>query len=421
MIMMVFTSIYGVVDGFFVSNYVGATPFAAINLIMPFLMIFGAVGFMIGTGGSALVAMYLGEGRKKVANETFSLLIYVVMGLGILFTVVGILCLRPVALLLGATEQMLEYCVTYGTIIFPAMTGFMLQNAFQSFLITAERPHLGLVVTIIAGVTNMVLDALFIAVFKWGVAGAASATLISQTIGGIVPLIYFCRKNESPLRLGRAKPDLRALGKSCSNGASEFMSNISMSIVNILYNYQLLRIAGESGIAAYGVIMYVNFIFLAVFYGYSMGCAPIVSFHYGAGNRAELKNVFGKSMRIIAIFSIVLTAAAELLARPLALVFVSYDADLLSMTTGAFMIYSISFLVVGFNLYGSAFFTALNNGAVSAGISFIRTLVMQVIAVLVLPILFGLNGIWLSIVAAEGLSMLITVFCFGKYRKRYGY
>lgn len=420
-IMMVFTSIYGVVDGFFISNFIGAEPFAAVNIIMPCLMIFGAVGFMIGTGGSALVAYTLGVGDKKKANEIFSLLVYLLIGLGLLFTVVGEIFIEPISRLLGASAEMVPYCVTYGRILLLAMVPFMLQNVFQSFLVTAERPQLGLATTLVSGVCNIVLDALFIAVFRWGVAGAASATALSQTIGGIVPLTFFIVSKNSKLRLGKTHMDLKAISKACTNGASEFMTNISMSIVNILYNWQLMRMLGTNGVAAYGVIMYVNFIFLSIYIGYSMGSAPIVGYHYGAGHKDELQNLFKKSLRIILVMSIVLTIAAEVLARPLSMIFVSYDADLLEMTVYAFSVYSISFLVSGFNIYASSFFTALNDGFTSAVISFGRTLVFEVISVLLLPIIFGAYGIWYSVITAEIFALILSIFFLRKNRKKYGY
>ncbi len=420
-IMMIFTSIYGVVDGFFISNFVGKTPFAAINLIMPFLMIFGAIGFMIGTGGSALVAMKLGEGKNKEANEIFSLLVYVTIGAGILITVVGLALLRPVSIALGAEGEMLTCCINYGRIIIPALTALMLQNVFQSFLVTAERPNLGLIVTIIAGVTNIILDVLFIAVFKWGVVGAASTTALAQCMGGIIPLIYFISKNSSALRLGKTKWHVGYLIKACTNGASELMTNISMSVVNICYNYQLMKIAGEDGIAAYGVIMYVNFIFASVFLGYAIGSAPIVGFHYGACNHDELKKLLKRSIVIISCVGVGLTVLAELTARPLALVFVSYDAELISMTTRGFMLYSLSFLISGINIYASSFFTALNNGAVSATISFLRTLLFQIAAVMLLPILLGIDGVWLSIVVAELCALAVSIGFLVKMKSRYQY
>ena len=420
-IMMVFTSIYGVVDGFFISNFIGAEPFAAVNIIMPFLMIFGAVGFMIGTGGSALVAYTLGVGDKKKANEIFSLLVYLLIGLGLVFTVIGIIFVRPIAQLLGADANMLPYCVTYGRILMCALIPFMLQNVFQSFLVTAERPQLGLYTTIVSGVLNMVLDALFIAVFRWGVAGAASATAISQTIGGIVPLTFFIVSKKSKLRLGRTHMDLHAIVKACTNGASEFMTNISMSIVNMLYNWQLMRMLGTNGVAAYGVIMYVNFIFISIFIGYSMGSAPIVGYHYGAGNKDELKNLFKKSIRIILTMGVILTIAAELLARPLSMIFVSYDVELLEMTVYAFAVYSFSFLLMGINIYASAFFTALNDGFTSAMISFGRTLVFQIISVVLLPMIFGAYGIWYAVITAEALALILSLFFLARNRKKYGY
>ncbi|MBQ9382819.1 MAG: MATE family efflux transporter [Ruminiclostridium sp.] len=421
MVMMIFTSIYGVVDGFFVSNYVGKTPFAAINLIMPFLMMLGAVGFMIGAGGSALVAMTLGKGDDKKANSIFSLLIYIVIGTGLLFSLLGIVFTEPVAVFLGASGEMLPYCVEYGRVILLALVPFMLQNVFQSFLITAERPTLGLVVTTVSGCANMLLDWLFMAVLQWGITGAAYATAAAQVIGGVIPLVYFILPNNSRLRLGRTSLDKKAIGKACLNGSSEFMTNISMSIVSMIYNFQLMKYAGEDGVSAYGVLMYVGFIFIAAYLGFSVGSAPIVGYHYGAKNSGELKELFRKSLIIIGIMTVVLFALAELFARPISMIFVNYDAGLLEMTVGAFRIHALSFIVSGFNIYGSGFFTALNNGLISALISFGRTLVFQVIAVLLLPMILGTEGIWFAGVAAEGAAIVLTVFCFIKKRKDYNY
>lgn len=420
-IMMVCTSIYGVVDGVFVSNFVGSDAFAAVNLIMPFLMVLGAVGFMLGTGGSALVAYTLGAGSEKRANEIFSLLIYVLIGLGAVFTIGGIAFLTPMSRLLGADETMLPVCVSYGRIVLLGLIPYMLQNTFQSFLVTAERPQLGLYVTIAAGVTNIVLDALFVAVLQWGVEGAALATILSQFVGGAIPLVYFLRPNSSKLRLGRTSFHGRALLKACANGSSEFMTNISISVVNMLYNWQLMRLMGSGGVAVYGVIMYVNFIFIAIFLGYSMGSAPIVGYHYGAGNRTELRGLLRKSLCIITVMSVVLTAAALLLARPLSLIFVSKEPALLPVTIRAFSIYSLSFLMVGHNIYASSFFTALNDGFISALISFARTLVFQVAAVIVLPVLWGIDGVWAAVVAAETLALLLSAACLVGKRKKYGY
>ncbi len=419
--MMVFTSVYGVVDGFFVSNYVGKTQFASINLIIPFLMILGAVGFMIGAGGSALTAKTFGEGDARKANRIFSLLVYIIIGTGAVFTLLGQLLLEPVSRFLGASEDMLPNCIAYGRIILLSLVPFMLQNVFQSFLITAGKPTMGLVVTISAGVSNMLLDWLFMAVFGWGITGAAAATAIAQGVGGFVPLIYFIVPNKSSLRLCRTSIDRRVILKACTNGSSEFMTNISMSIVSMVYNFQLMNIAGEDGVSAYGIIMYINFIFIAIFIGFSIGSAPIVGFHYGAGDTDELKNLFGKSVVIIGTLGAFLTVSAELAARPLAMIFVGYDADLLEMTVQGLMICSLSFILCGFSIFGSGFFTALNNGLVSAVISFCRTLVFEIIAVLVLPLFFGIIGIWSAVVATEVLSVALTVFFFVCNRKKYGY
>ena len=420
-IMMVFTSIYGVVDGVFVSNFAGSESFAAVNLIMPFLMILGAIGFMLGTGGSALVAFILGTGDGQKANRVFSLMVYVLIVLGGIFMVGGILFMEPMARLLGADEAMLPVCVRYGRIVMLGLIPFMLQNTFQSFLVTAERPHFGLYITIAAGVTNMVLDALFVGVFRWGVAGAAAATVISQIVGGVIPLVYFICPNKSKLRLGKTKMDFRVLGKAAANGSSEFMTNVSMSLVNMLYNWQLMRLIGAQGVAVFGIIMYVSFIFAAIFIGYSMGSAPVIGFHYGAGNKEELKGLFRKSLWILLVFSVVLTGLAMILAKPLAMIFVAYDAELLELTKRALTIYSLSFLMSGFNIFASSFFTALNDGLTSALISFGRTLMFQVASVLLLPLIFDVDGIWAAVILAEGLALILSAACVIRNRKKYGY
>ena len=420
-VMMIFTSIYGVVDGIFVSNFAGKTAFAAVNLIMPYLMMFGVVGFMVGTGGTALISMTLGMGDKQRANELFSLLTYVCVVCGVILTVVSMIFMRPAAIALGATGQMLEDCVLYGNITQIALTAYVLQFAFQSFCITAEKPNLSLAMMVTAGVCNIVLDALFVAVFHWGLVGAAAATAAAQIIGAVIPVVYFMRPNDSLLRLGKCRFDGRALLRTCTNGSSELMSNLSMSLVSMLYNLQLIKYAGENGIAAYGVIMYVNFIFVAIFIGFVIGSAPIIGFNHGADNRMELQNMFRKSLIIIGVFAVAMTAAALLLARPLSKIFVGYDPELMEMTVRGFVIYSLSFLLCGFNIFGSSLFTALNNGLISAVISFVRTLICQIAAVLLLPLFFGLDGIWWAIVVSEAVALVLTVFCFIKFKERYHY
>lgn len=420
-IMMVFTSIYGVVDGLFVSNFVGKTPFAAINLIMPFLMILGGVGFMIGTGGSAFTAMVLGLGKKERANQYFTMMVYFTLLCGIILSVLGFICIRPISYLLGATESMIEDCVVYGRIILIFNVAFMLQNVFQSFLIAAEKPKMGLYITVAAGVTNMVLDAVFIVGFQWGIAGAAIATGISQCVGGILPLIYFSRPNTSLLRLTKTKLEASVILKSCANGSSELMSNISTSLVSIVYNFQLMKLAGENGVAAYGVLMYVNFIFVAIFIGYAIGSAPIISYHYGAANHMEMKNMLKKSLTLMIISGCALTVLAQLLAGPLAKIFVGYDIELFEMTKHAFRLFAFSFLLAGLNIFASSFFTALNNGIVSAVISFLRTLVFQLTSVLVLPLFLGIDGIWLAITVAELFASFISVSFLITKKKTYHY
>ncbi|MCI9366973.1 MAG: MATE family efflux transporter [Oscillospiraceae bacterium] len=420
-VMMIFTSIYSVVDGFFVSNFAGKTPFAAVNFIFPVLMILGCVGFMFGTGGSALIAKTMGEGDRKRANDIFSLLVYGGAVSGVVLAAVGIVLMPKLAAMLGAEGELLANSIVYGRIVLCALPFFTLQMEFQCLFVTAEKPKLGLGVTVAAGVTNMVLDALFVGALQWGLEGAAAATAVSQLVGGVAPLIYFGRENDSPLRLGKCRFDGRALLKTCTNGASELMSNISMSVVSMLYNAQLMAKAGEDGVAAYGVLMYVSLVFQGIFIGYAVGMAPVVGYHYGAGNREELKNLLRRSALLIGGFSVLMCLAGETLGRPLSLLFVGYDPALLDMTVHAFAIFSIAFLFSGFAIFGSSFFTALNDGLTSALISFLRTLVFQCAAVLLFSALWGLNGIWWSIVAAEVMAVAVTLcFLVGK-RKQYGY
>ena len=419
--MMVFTSIYGVVDGLFVSNFAGKTPFAAVNLVMPFIMILGGMGFMIGTGGTALVSKLMGEGKKDEANSTFSMMVLFTLLLGIVLSAVGFLTMRPVSYFLGATDAMIDDCVLYGRIVTGFTFAFMLQNVFQSFFIAAEKPRLGLIVTVAAGVTNMVLDALFIAVFNWGVAGAAIATGLSQCVGGVLPLIYFLRPNDSLLRMRPTSLRLCPILQACGNGSSELMSNISSSLVGMLYNFQLMRLIGEDGVSAYGVLMYVQFIFVAIFIGDSIGCAPVVSFHFGAQNHSELKSLLRKSTLLMASGGVLLTIAARLLAAPLARLFVGYDAGLFELTSHAFRLFSWSFLLAGFNIFASGFFTALNNGAISAAISVLRTLVFQTASVLILPLLLDVDGIWWAITVAEMFAFLISLMFLYLKRNKYHY
>lgn len=419
--MMVFTSIYSVVDGLFVSNYVGKDPYTALNLIWPLIMGMGALGFMMGSGGSAIVAKTLGEGKSEDARRYFSMVVYVTIIGSLLLSAIGLIFIRPISIALGSTEELLPYSMLYGRILLISLTFFMLQNVFQSFFATAEKPKLGLLIIVIAGVSNMILDYVFIVVFQWGLAGAAIATAVSQVIGGGIPLFYFLRHNSSLLRLVVTRFELRPLWKACTNGSSELMTNLSSSLVNILYNLQLMKLTGQDGVAAFGTIMYVFFIFIAIYIGYAMGCAPLIGYHYGAGNHKELKNLLTKSLVLMGILGVLLTIAAEVLAAPLSKLFVGYDPELYALTCHAFRLYAFSFLVTGFNIYGSAFFTALNNGGFSAAISFLRTLLFQVAMIYLLPIFFDLDGIWLAVTAAECLTLVITIIFLITQRKHYHY
>ena len=420
-VMMIFTSIYGVVDGIFVSNFAGKVPFAAINLIMPYIMAVGSFGFMIGTGGTALISKTLGMGDKKKANEIFSMLSWVCILMGAVLTALSMVFLRPAAVFFGAEGEMLECCVAYGLIVLPASVAYILQFAYQSFCVTAEKANLSLVMTVVSGVCNIVLDGLFVAAFNWGLVGAAVATAVSQVVGAVIPLVYFSRPNSSLLRLGKFRFDGSALVRTLTNGSSELLSNLSMSLVGMLYNLQLMNYAGEDGIAAYGVIMYVNLFFLSVFIGFSIGSAPLIGYNHGADNRAELKSITQKSLILLVLSSLAMTGSALLLAKPLAAVFVGYDPVLMEMTVRGFFIYSLSFLFSGLNIFASSMFTALNNGLVSAVISFVRTLVCQVAAVLLLPLIWELDGIWWSVVAAELVALVLAAILFVALRKRYHY
>lgn len=419
--MMIFTSVYGVVDGLFVSNIAGSESFAGVNLIMPALMMLGSVGFMIGTGGSALVSKTIGEGNKKLANRYFSMLIYFLLIVGIVLSILGNVFIRQISELLGAKGEMVDICSTYGRTLLCSLPFFMLQNCFQSFLVVAEKPAMGLCVSVIAGLSNMVLDFLFIYVFRLGVFGAALATAISEFVGAAIPLIFFIRKNNSPLKLIKTKLELKPILRTCSNGSSEMVTNISMSLVNMLYNLQLVKFAGYDGVVAYGIIMYVGFIFSSTYLGYCVGVAPIVGYHYGAANTAELKNLFKKSLFLLSSAAVVLTSCAELLSSVLAGIFVGYNKELHAMTTNAICLFALSYIISGINIFASAFFTALNNGLVSAIISFLRTLVFQIAFIFILPELLGLNGIWLAVVGAEICSLIISVSFFVANRKKYKY
>ena len=419
---MLFTSIYGIVDGLCVSNFVGKTAFAAVNLIMPLPMLIGTIGFMLGTGGSAIVGITLGEGDNKKADEFFSLFLIAALVAGIVFTVIGLLIIEPVAALLGAKGEMLDYALRYGRILLISLPTFILQNMFQSFFVTAEKPHLGFAFTVGAGCTNMVLDVVLVGALHWGVEGAAIATFISQIVGGLLPVFYFVnRNNTSRLHLSKTKFNRHVLMNACVNGSSELMTNLSMSLVNILYNYQLLRFAGENGVAAYGVIMYASFLFVAVFVGYAVGSAPIISYHYGARNRKEVHNLYSMSFRLISVVAVFLTIGSMFVIPYVAGIFVGYDAELLVLTTRAFRLYGLSFLIMGFNVYASSFFTALGDGVTSALISFLRTLLFQVAAVLVLPALWGIDGIWLAITAAELAALAVSVYMFVTKDKKFHY
>ena len=419
--MLIFASIYSVVDGFFISNFVGKTPFAAVNIIIPFTMMLTSFGFMISTGGSALVSMKLGESHQNTADRYFSMLIYISVILGILLSVIGIIVIRPVSILLGADESMLEYAVQYGRVLLIFNVFGILQYSFPSFMVTAGKPHLGLKITIAAGLTNMVLDALFMAVLKLGVTGAALATGIGQLVGSVLPIWYFLKKNDGNIHLVKTNIEIRPILHACYNGMSELLTNVSTSVVSMVYNIQLMKYFGENGVSAYGVLMYTQFIFMAIFFGYTTGTAPIISFHYGADNKDELKSLFRKNLRLIIISGLAMFVLAELFSAPLSKFFVGYDDELFKMTASAFKLFSLSFLVCGINVFASSFFTALNNGTVSAIISVLRTFVFQIAAVLILPLIFDIKSIWLALTVSEVLALFVSIYFILSKNKKYGY
>ena len=419
-IMMTFLSVYSVVDGLFVSNFVGSDAVAAINYIFPVFMVFGSIGFMLGAGGSALVSKTLGEGDKEKANEYFSMLVYVTAGIGVVIALAGQFAVPEIAKLFGAEGVIYDYCVLYGRVLLSAQPFFILQNIFQSFFVTAEKPRLGLIVTAVAGGINIILDAVFVAGFKWGLAGAAAATVAGQVFGGVFPLVYFLRRNNSLLKLGKTRIHFKELLKSCTNGSSEFLSNVSSAVVIILYNYQVSKLVGDDGVAAYGAIGYVMMIFFSIFMGYAVGCAPLIAFNFGAKNNEELRNLFKKSLTIMAFSGLLMTGLSEALASPIIMLF-GFDGELFEMTLRGFRIYSVAFMITGFSVFGSSLFTALNNGLVSAVISFVRTLVFQIAAVMVCPIFMGLDGVWSATCFAEILALAVTVTCIFVCRKKYYY
>lgn len=420
-ISMVFASVYGIIDGVFVANFAGTTAFAAINFSFPFLMIFSCFGFMIGTGGSALVSKYLGEGRKQTACEVFSQLIYVLIGFGIFVTILSEILLRPALIFLGADDSFLDLCVIYGRIGLLTTVPYMLQYAMQNLLVTAERPRLGLYITILAGVANIILDTLFVGVLRWGVAGAAYATAISECLGGFIPLLYFIIPNSSLLQLGKPCRRIRPLLQAMTNGISEFLSQITMSLVNSVYNIQLLRLLGTNGISAYGTVMYITWIFFSVYLGYSNGVGPVVGYKYGAQDHEQLKGILRRSIILIGITSLVLFAIAEALARPLAMIFTNSDPELLELSARALRIYALCYIPGGWCVFGSAFFTGLNNGIVSGVISFMRSMVFELAAILLIPLVFGAGSIWFCTTVAEIAALALTIFCIIRFRNRYHY
>lgn len=420
-VMMLVSTTYSVVDGFFVSNFVGKNAFAAVNLIVPALMALGAFGQMFGTGGSALISFTLGTGNTERANRILSQVIRFLFLFGVVAAILGFLFMRQIAVALGASESMIEACVLYGRTLICVMPFYMLQHAFQSLLVTAEKPKMGLAVSVVAGLTNILLDFVLVYVFPLGLFGAALATALSWGMGGAVPVVFFSKKNTSLLRFTKTRIEREVLAKVSTNGVAGLLTNLSTSIVAILYNYQLMRLAGENGVAAYGVIMYVSYVFMAFSMGYSTGSSPIVGYKFGAGDVLELKNLLRKSLILNAAFGIIMTILAEGLSGPIAQIFVGYDSELSALTAHAIRLYSLAFLINGFNIFSVSFFTGLNDGKIASIISFLRTFILPIIAIFVLPIMLDVDGIWIAVVAAEGLTLFVTIGLLIGNRKKYHY
>lgn len=420
--MMIFVSLYTIVDGIFVANFVGETALSAVNLMSPFCMIIGSLGFMMGAGGAALTAKTLGEQNKKKAQKVFSCCVYFTIILGFVISLTAFIFMKQIAVRLGADEQMLPLCVTYGRILIAAEVAFMLQNMFQNFFMVAEKPGMGFAMSVAAGVVNMVLDALFIVVFKWGIVGAAIATITGQIVGAVAPMVYFLsKKNNTSIRFVKTKLDFRVLLKTCTNGSSELLSQVASSVVGIVYNLKLMQLIGQDGVVTYGIIMYISFIFTAVFFGYSIGSAPMIGYNLGAQNSAELKNVLKKSLVVIISFGAVLTAISVGFARPLCMIFVRDNARLLALATKGVQLYCAAFILMGLNIFASSFFTALNNGLVSAILSTVRTLIFQIGAVLILAAVIGADGIWIAVIISEGLALVMSVAFLIANKKKYQY
>ena len=420
-LMMVISSVYSIVDGLFVSNFAGSDGFAAVNLMMPIAMMISCIGFMAGAGGSALISKTLGEQKNDEARNQFSLIIYIILALSVVIGIAVFLFIPQIAAMMGAEGVIYTNCVIYGRILIAALPAFMLQILFQNFLVVAERPKMGMIIAISSGVTNIVLDALFVAGFRWGVGGAAAATVLGQVIGGLVPLAYFMMKKNHLLWFTKTKFHVETIKRTCSNGFSAFINNASMSLVGIVFNLRLMALMGSDGVVAYGVVMYVTYIISGVFMGYSTGISPVFSYNLGAGNKDEIKELFKKSLVSISVAAVILVALVMIFARNLAAIFVSYDDNLMTLTTEAIRLYNISFLIAGFNIFAAAFFAALNNGAVSGVLSLSRTLVFQLGCLFILPALMGSKGIWLSVTAAEIFAVLAALYFVAKNKGKYQY
>jgi len=420
---MIVSSIYSIADGLFVSNYAGSTAFAAMNIIWPGIQILAVFGLMVGAGGSALVSKTLGEGDQDKACRIFSMLTRITMLAGIAMAFLFFILMKPLTWVLGAEGGMIQMATTYGRIIVITLPLYMIQMMFQPFFMVAEKPELGTQISIICGVVNIVLDALFIIVFRLGLIGAALGTAISIATGGLFSLIWFLSKrNKTHLQFRKnVKTEWKHVGKSCSNGLSEYVGNVALSVVSICYNLQLMKYIGESGVAAYGILMYLGFVFAAVFIGYNLSVTQIIAFNYGERNHTELRSLLHKSIILISVGGVIMTTVAETAAAPLARFFVGYDESICILTIRAIRIYMLSFLICGLNMFASAWFTALNNGIISAISAFVRTFIFELGCVFILPTFFGVDGIWNAVNVAEVCALLFSAFLITAFSKKYGY
>lgn len=420
-VMLVFMSLYQMVDAVFVSKFVGENALSALNIVYPFPSIVIAVSIMLATGGSAIIARNMGEGKEKEAKENFSFIVLVGAVIGVAIATAGILFIEPLIYMLGATPSLYDYCYEYLFILVLSVPLSVFQMLFQSFFVTAGKPHLGLTLTVLGGVSNIVLDYVFIVLCGFGVSGAALATSIGYSIPGLFGLIYFAVSRKGTLYF--VKPVFRwgVLFKCCINGSSEMVNNLAVAVTTFLFNVLMLKYEGEAGVAAITIVLYAQFLMTSAFMGFSSGIAPVVSFNYGSGNVRQLKKIFKISVWVIAVVSAAVFVIAETCSDVVIMVFTPAGSEVFGLTKYGFAIFSFSFLCTGMNIFASALFTAFSNGKISAILSFLRTFVFLTACLLFLPLFWGVDGIWLAVPVAEVMALFVSVYYLVRFKKVYQY